>query len=147
MPWLPYGMLTSPILGIEVKQPLYVLLFTFSFSSLIFSIHIFPFLFHLCLSTYLISFLFFFFIFFFPSLIFSSLYSPYFFIFFLYLLLHLFPPFFLIFSSALPFLTNTQVFLWYPIIAVTLLWTVSMILLVFGIHFSLSRFIMVLHYT
>jgi UNC-50 family len=48
---------------------------------------------------------------------------------------------------ALPFLTNTQVFLWYPIILVAVLWILSVVLLVLGIHFNLTRIIMTFHYS
>ena len=49
--------------------------------------------------------------------------------------------------SALPFLTNTQVFLWYPIIAVGSMWTLSVTLLILGLKINMSRIIMAFHYS
>jgi hypothetical protein len=47
---------------------------------------------------------------------------------------------------ALPFLGHTQVFLWYPIVIVCVLWVLSMILLVFGLNLNLTRILMAFHY-
>lgn len=48
--------------------------------------------------------------------------------------------------SALPFLGNTQVFVWYPIIAVSLALVLSIALLVLGLHVNVTRIVMAFHY-
>lgn len=48
--------------------------------------------------------------------------------------------------TALPFLGNTQKFLWYPIVCIGLLWSVSIILLLFGLNINMTRVIMAFHY-
>lgn len=47
---------------------------------------------------------------------------------------------------ALPFLGNTQVFIWYPIIAVSLSLLLSIVLLVLGVHLNVTRVVMAFHY-
>jgi len=47
---------------------------------------------------------------------------------------------------ALPFLANTQVFLWYPIVSICLGLVVSVVLLILGIRVNLTRIIMAFHY-
>lgn len=47
---------------------------------------------------------------------------------------------------ALPFLGNTQVFLWYPIVCVCSIWTLGVILLLFGVHINVTRLVMSFHY-
>jgi len=47
---------------------------------------------------------------------------------------------------ALPFLGNTQVFLWYPIVSVGFLWLFSIVLLVLGLKLNLTRVLMAFHY-
>mmetsp|Transcript_40623 Transcript_40623/g.41468 ORF Transcript_40623/g.41468 Transcript_40623/m.41468 type:complete len:256 (+) Transcript_40623:134-901(+) len=48
---------------------------------------------------------------------------------------------------ALPFLANTQVFLWYPIVFVSLSLILSIILIIVGIRINLTRVIMAFHYS
>mmetsp|Transcript_15403 Transcript_15403/g.13939 ORF Transcript_15403/g.13939 Transcript_15403/m.13939 type:complete len:294 (+) Transcript_15403:3-884(+) len=47
---------------------------------------------------------------------------------------------------ALPFLGNTQVFLWYPSVAIGFTWLLSTILLILGLRINLTRIIMAFHY-
>ena len=47
---------------------------------------------------------------------------------------------------ALPFLGNTQVFLWYPVLFAVFLWITSMILLIVGLRFNLTRISMFFHF-
>ena len=47
---------------------------------------------------------------------------------------------------ALPFLSNTQVFLWYPIVCIGFLWLLSVVLLVLGIRINVTRIVMAYHY-
>lgn len=55
--------------------------------------------------------------------------------------------FFSFFSDvALPFLTNTQVFFWYPSITVGVLWLFSTVLLVLGLRLNMTRIVMAFHY-
>lgn len=49
-------------------------------------------------------------------------------------------------DAALPFLSNTQVFLWYPIIAVVLWLLLSVVLLVLGMKINPTRMLMAFHY-
>eukprot|EP00605_Chrysophyceae_sp_TOSAG23-4_P002123 GSChrysophyteH1.ASY1.ANO1.2349.1 assembled CDS len=48
--------------------------------------------------------------------------------------------------TTLPFLGNTQVFLWYPACAVMLLWTISVVCTLCGMHVNASRIVMAFHY-
>jgi len=48
--------------------------------------------------------------------------------------------------TALPFLGNTQKFLWYPVVGIGLAWALSVVLLVFGIRFNTTRSVMAFHY-
>jgi len=47
---------------------------------------------------------------------------------------------------ALPFLANTQTFLWYPTVIISGLWCLSVIMVLFGLRINLSRVIMAFHY-
>jgi len=47
---------------------------------------------------------------------------------------------------ALPFLGNTQVFLWYPVVVIGVLWVFTLSLLVLGLRINLTRVIMAFHY-
>lgn len=47
---------------------------------------------------------------------------------------------------ALPFLGNTQVFLWYPIVIVCICWVFSVIVLMLGLNLNLTRILMAFHY-
>mmetsp|Transcript_9074 Transcript_9074/g.8945 ORF Transcript_9074/g.8945 Transcript_9074/m.8945 type:complete len:259 (+) Transcript_9074:157-933(+) len=47
---------------------------------------------------------------------------------------------------ALPFLSNTQVFLWYPTVFVGFLWLFSVVLLILGIRINITRIVMAFHY-
>eukprot|EP01039_Chlorochromonas_danica_P010100 gene10101-11180_t len=46
----------------------------------------------------------------------------------------------------LPFLGNTQVFLWYPIVAVFVLWLFSVIIVLLGLRINLTRVVMAFHF-
>ena len=48
--------------------------------------------------------------------------------------------------QALPFLGNTQVFVWYPIIGVSILLLLSTVLLMLGMHLNTTRIVMGFHY-
>ena len=48
--------------------------------------------------------------------------------------------------TTLPFLGNTQVFLWYPCCAVALIWTICVICTLGGMHVNASRIVMAFHY-
>ncbi len=48
--------------------------------------------------------------------------------------------------TALPFLGQTQVFLWYPGVTVAFLWALSVILYLVGVPFNMTRIIMGFHY-
>jgi hypothetical protein len=48
--------------------------------------------------------------------------------------------------TTLPFLGNTQVFLWYPCILIGLVWLATFILTVLGVHINASRIVMAFHY-
>ena len=48
--------------------------------------------------------------------------------------------------TALPFLGNTQVFLWYPCIAIAVIWVTACVLTLVGIHINASRIVMAFHY-
>jgi hypothetical protein len=48
--------------------------------------------------------------------------------------------------TTLPFLGNTQVFLWYPTCAVACLWAVSVVCTLCGLHINASRIVMAFHY-
>ena len=48
--------------------------------------------------------------------------------------------------TTLPFLGNTQMFLWYPSCVVLLVWTVCVVCTVCGMHVNASRIIMAFHY-
>ena len=52
----------------------------------------------------------------------------------------------LIFDTALPFLANTQTFLWYPTVIISGLWCLSVIMVLCGLRINLSRVIMAFHY-
>mmetsp|Transcript_26389 Transcript_26389/g.44560 ORF Transcript_26389/g.44560 Transcript_26389/m.44560 type:complete len:253 (-) Transcript_26389:216-974(-) len=47
---------------------------------------------------------------------------------------------------ALPFLGNTQVFVWYPIIVVCVALVLSSVLLLLGMHVNVTRIVMAFHY-
>lgn len=47
---------------------------------------------------------------------------------------------------ALPFLTNTQVFFWYPSVLVAVLWIVSIVLTVVGLRINCTRIAMAFHF-
>lgn len=49
-------------------------------------------------------------------------------------------------QTALPFLGNTQVFLWYPVVAIGALWSLSVVLVVLGLRVNLTRIIMAFHF-
>eukprot|EP01040_Poterioochromonas_malhamensis_P000931 gene931-988_t len=46
----------------------------------------------------------------------------------------------------LPFLANTQLFFWYPIIAVGCLWIFSVIVLILGLRINCTRIVMAFHF-
>ena len=48
--------------------------------------------------------------------------------------------------AALPFLGNTQVYLWYPIVATGFLWLLSITLLALGLKVNLTHIVMGFHY-
>ena len=48
--------------------------------------------------------------------------------------------------TALPFLGNTQVYLWYPIVATGFLWLLSITLLALGLKVNLTHIVMGFHY-
>ena len=50
------------------------------------------------------------------------------------------------FLLALPFLGNTQVFLWYPIVGIGFLFLFSTVLLLLGLRINLTRIVMAFHY-
>lgn len=47
---------------------------------------------------------------------------------------------------ALPFLTNTQVFFWYPSVVVVLLWILSLVLTIIGLRINCTRIAMAFHF-
>mmetsp|Transcript_578 Transcript_578/g.1009 ORF Transcript_578/g.1009 Transcript_578/m.1009 type:complete len:259 (-) Transcript_578:2073-2849(-) len=47
---------------------------------------------------------------------------------------------------ALPFLGNTQVFLWYPAVAVATAWLFSVFMILLGLRINMTRIIMAFHY-
>jgi hypothetical protein len=47
---------------------------------------------------------------------------------------------------ALPFLGNTQVFFWYPVVATALIWLFTVVLVVLGLRINLSRIVMAFHF-
>lgn len=47
---------------------------------------------------------------------------------------------------ALPFLANTQVFLWYPAVTITALWIFSVIIVLMGLRINLTRVVMAFHF-
>jgi hypothetical protein len=48
--------------------------------------------------------------------------------------------------AALPFLGNTQVFLWYPVILVCVSWIFSAILVILGLRINCTRIVMAFHF-
>jgi hypothetical protein len=48
--------------------------------------------------------------------------------------------------TALPFLGNTQVFIWYPTVLIGMLWGLSVVLAIVGLRFNLTRIIMAFHF-
>jgi hypothetical protein len=55
-----------------------------------------------------------------------------------------FPPPFC--CTALPFLGNTQVFLWYPTVAVAATWALTIVLTLLGLRFNMTRTVMAFHF-
>ena len=53
---------------------------------------------------------------------------------------------YVIYNTALPFLGNTQVYLWYPIVATGFLWLLSITLLALGLKVNLTHIVMGFHY-
>ena len=53
---------------------------------------------------------------------------------------------FFIDCTALPFLQNSQVFLWYPIVSIGFLLVFSIVLLVLGLSINTTRIVMAFHY-
>ncbi len=49
-------------------------------------------------------------------------------------------------ATALPFLGNTQVFLWYPVVSVVVLWIFSIIIVLLGLRINLTRVVMAFHF-
>ncbi len=48
--------------------------------------------------------------------------------------------------TTLPFLGNTQAFLWYPACGIALVWAVALVSTLCGMHVNLSRIVMAFHY-
>jgi hypothetical protein len=48
--------------------------------------------------------------------------------------------------AALPFLGNTQVFLWYPSVVIGLGWALSVVLVLLGLRINMTRIIMAFHF-
>jgi hypothetical protein len=48
--------------------------------------------------------------------------------------------------TALPFLGNTQVFLWYPSVVIGLGWALSVVLVLLGLRINMTRIIMAFHF-
>jgi hypothetical protein len=49
-------------------------------------------------------------------------------------------------TAALPFLGNTQVFLWYPSVVIGLGWALSVVLVLLGLRINMTRIIMAFHF-
>ncbi len=47
---------------------------------------------------------------------------------------------------ALPFLNNTQVFYWYPLVIVAFLWLFSITLIFLGLRLNVTRIVMAFHF-
>jgi len=47
---------------------------------------------------------------------------------------------------ALPFLGNTQVFLWYPVVTISFLWLFSVVLILLGLRINVTRIVMAFHF-
>lgn len=48
--------------------------------------------------------------------------------------------------SALPFLGNTQVFLWYPVVVTCAIWLFCAVLVLLGLRINFTRIVMAFHF-